>query len=104
MKIKKTNKVFTDENFIKVLLNMENVKDKEWNWIQLKFNKIEKWKWELISDNVNKVKQILLFDYSINNLDWISNFTNLEVLDLSSNKTNYKIIINNENLTKLQEL
>jgi len=95
-------KVFTDENFVEVLSDTRIVKDENWNWIQLKFKKIEEWKWELISDNVDKVKQIFLFNCNIKNLDWILNFTNLVVLDLSFTKIQkFPNLLNLTNLKKV---
>jgi len=78
--------LFSDENFVKILSTPFNLLDKDWNPVQLDFNKNPNWTYSLISDNANKVFSIEWQNNNIKDLDGIWNFTNLQWLDLSDNK------------------
>ena len=88
---------FQDKNFIEVLANSKNVKDKNWNGIQLEFN----WN-KLISDKevINKVSVIIGNDGYIKNIEGIEIFPNLKQLFFSKNKIT-KLPESIWNLTKL---
>ena len=82
--------IFKDENLIKALSNKQNVKDEDWNEIQLEFD----WN-KLVSNNkiIDSVFKIKIKDMEIKDLSWIKIFYNLTYLDLSNN--------NIENITSL---
>ena len=74
---------FKDKNLIEALSNKNNVFDKNWDNIQLWFEKNK-----LISNEniVNSITRIIIITEYVKNLSWLENFTNLKELVLFNNE------------------
>ena len=91
--------IFKDENLIKALSNKQNVRDRDYNEIQLKFkwNKLVS-NWKIISEIFN----LNLENKNIVDLAWIENIFNLVEISLSKNNITNSIVLTP--LTKISTL
>jgi len=94
--------VFTDWNFVKCL-EKGDISNQSRHFVKLTFNDNWNWTWSLISNNASQIKHIECWNKEIKNINGISNFSNLIVLDLDYNQITSlpSTIWNLTNLTQL---
>jgi len=85
--MEKKDYMFFDHFFVNYLSNNLNIKDKNWNILQLTFKDNLNWTFSIVNNNENtkKIKSIkIVYGNNVSNIKGIWNFTNLEELDLEN--------------------